>query len=300
MKILPAAFRFQRLRMFRRHRPSLAFATLAAAVALFASVPSAHAAVSRGNFDRPPYYDGKLKAAVTPAAHMAVRYRDEPGSLDPTPANSPTLAALLDSLNAELARLGMSAVFDAGTERGPDVAFGCRRGGMGADNVPRAPSEIDPSEPRRMAFEVEDASKAWRERVRAAAGDSVRAVLCVQLGFGEYWVRQKNWKGSKVIDLGRDRSMPLPWLTSLDDPVQVLQLTGALVGPDGRFMRVGAEGLIARRTGMAASILGAQEVLTEEEIRSLTAPPAEGSAPVWRTALRELVTQLLGLDKPAR
>jgi hypothetical protein len=89
--------------------------------------------------------------------------------------------------------------------------------------------------------------------------------------------------------------MPLTWLTSLDDPVQVLQLTGALMGPDGRFVRVGAEALIARRTGMTASMIGAQEVLTEEEIRSLTAPTAEGSSPVWRTALRELVMQLLGL-----
>ena len=53
--------------------------------------------------------------------------------------------------------------------------------------------------------------------------------------------------------------MPLTWLTSLDDPVQVLQLTGVLVAPDGRVLRVGAEGVLARRTGMAASMAGAQE-----------------------------------------
>ena len=201
----------------------------------------------------------------------------------------------MDSLTAELSRLGLTRALasDPVQQRPPDVAFGCRRGGTGADGMPRAPSEIDPTEPRRMAFEVEDASKQWRELVKIAAGDSIRAVISVQLGFGEFWVRQKDWKGNKVVDLGSTRSMPLTWLTSLDDPVQVLQLTGVLVAPDGRVLRVGAEGLLARRTGMAASMAGAQEVLTEEELKRLTEPAASGSGPVWRTALRDLVTRLL-------
>jgi hypothetical protein len=87
--------------------------------------------------------------------------------------------------------------------------------------------------------------------------------------------------------------MPLTWLTSLDDPVQVLQLTAALVAPDGRVIRVGAEGLLARRTGMTASMVGAQEILTEDDLRSLIEPASDGSGPVWRSALRELVSRLL-------
>ena len=253
------------------------------------------AATTRGNLDRPPYYDGKLKGDVRPAAHVPVTYRVVPGSLDPTPERSKALAAVLDSLNSELARLGLTAEMsaDLSPQRHPDVTFGCRRGGTEANGTPRASDEIDTTEPRRMAFRVEDASKQWRESVRLAVGDSLRAIVCVQLGFDEYWVRQKDWKGNKVIDLGSTRSMPLTWLTSLDDPVQVLQLTGVLVAPDGRVLRVGAEGLLARRTGMAASMAGAQEVLTEEELKRLTEPSATGAGPVWRTALRDLVTGLL-------
>ena len=262
----------------------------------------AQAASTRGNFDRPPYYDGKWKGEARPAAHVTVSFRAEPGSLDPTPDRSPALAAVLDSLRAEMVRLGLTAALagEPMRDRGPDVSFGCRRGGMGSDGTPRAHTEIDPTEPRRMAFEVEDASKAWREQVRAAAGTDVRAIVSVQLGFGEYWVRQKDWKGNKVIDLGSTHSMPLTWLTSLDDPVQVLQLTAALLSPDGRIVRVGAEALIARRTGMAASVAGAQEVLREEELRALTEPAPGGSGPVWRSALRELVMRLLDAKPTGR
>jgi hypothetical protein len=142
-----------------------------------------------------------------------------------------------------------------------------------------------------MVFEVEGPSRKWRDQARAAAGDSVAAVITIQLGFDQYWVRQASWKGNKTIELGTGRTMPVAWLTSLDDPVQVLQVTGALVSREGKVVRVGAEGLIARRTGMTASIAGAQEVLTEEDLAALFAP--QTGTPPWRAALRALVEGLL-------
>jgi hypothetical protein len=253
------------------------------------------AATQRGSFDRPPYYDGKLKQAARPAGHATVSFRHVDGSLDPTPDKSPGLAAVLDSLRDEIARLGLTGalVIDPRLPGGPDVYFGARRGGVGPDGIPRGPEDLDTTEPRKMAFEVEGPSRAWKAAAQQAAGRDVRAIVTVQLGFGDHWIRQQDWKGNKAIGLGTGRSMPVAWLTSLDDPVQVLQLTGALVTPEGKVLRVGAEGLIARRTGMAASVAGAQEVLREEELQALTAP-GDGGEPVWRTALRALVSGLLG------
>ena len=267
---------------------------------LVSALPSttAEGATTRGNFDKPPYYDGKLASAPARPAHVPVAFRDEFASLDPTPRKSQALAALLDSLQSELARWGATRALPvaAALEGRPDVRFGVRRGGTGPDGIPRSATEIDPSEPRRMTFEVEGPSKAWKQGAAAAMDDSLSVVVSIQLGFDELWVRQKDWKGNKTIAIGTDRAVPVAWLTSLDDPVQVLQLTGAVVDREGKVRRVGAEGLIARRTGMGASVAGLQETLTEEDLRSILAAPS-GEQPVWRVALRQLVTSLLATSR---
>ena len=53
--------------------------------------------------------------------------------------------------------------------------------------------------------------------------------------------------------LGTGFTKSLPWLTSLETPVAVLQLTGALVGRDGKAIRIGSEGFYAKRTRLAIS-----------------------------------------------
>lgn len=267
---------------------------LATVALLIASTLTASAATQRGTFDKAPFYDGKVSAGLRPVAHAPLRFHGELADLDPTPQKSRALASLLDSLRAELDAFGLTAALTGTLPEGePDVRFGCRRGGTGPDGLPLGADEIDTREPRRMTFDVEGPKRPWRDAARAAAGDSVRAIVSIQLRFGEQWVRQKNLKGSKTIELGTGRTMDLQWLTSLDDPVQVLQLTGALVTPEGRLVRVGAEGIGARRTGMTASVLGAQEVMTEDDLAALLVPGPDGVAP-WRAALRSLVAGLIG------
>ena len=267
---------------------------------LGALAAAAHAATSRGDFDRAPYYDGKVPENLERVVHVAVAFRAEPAALDPSPSRSPALASLVDSLHAELGRLGRTRLVEPAFDgaRGPDVHFGCRRGGVGQDGIPLGPSEIDGREPRRMAFEIEAGTKAWRERLGTAA-EEAHAVLVVQLGFGDYWVRQKDWKGGKQVDLGTGRAFPITWLTSLDDPVQVLQLTAALVSVQGKVLRLGAEAILARRTGMMASMAGAQEVLTEEDLAALWSSPPDAPPP-WRAALHSLVSQMLVPGKAPR
>jgi hypothetical protein len=101
----------------------------------------AFAASTRGAFDKAPFYDGKGTTA-RPVAHVPIAFRDEPGSLDPTPARSAALGSLLDSLAAELDRLTLTRPLPGSPpqDRGPDVRFGCRRGGTGDDGIPRSPS----------------------------------------------------------------------------------------------------------------------------------------------------------------
>jgi hypothetical protein len=80
--------------------------------------------------------------------------------------------------------------------------------------------------------------------------------------------------------------------------VPVLQITGALVGPDGRAIRIGAEGLHARRTGLLEGSIGLRTLITDEEaerVRSLRRDDLPGRPLVWQAALRRLVAELTGL-----
>jgi hypothetical protein len=105
-------------------------------------------------------------------------------------------------------------------------------------------------------------------------------------------------RGSKSVELGSDNVQSLPWLTSLETPVTVLQLTGALVDSTGKARRIGAEGIAAQRTRLLVSAIGAQELFGDEEIkrvRSARRDDLAGSPLAWQVALRHLVAELMGL-----
>jgi hypothetical protein len=77
--------------------------------------------------------------------------------------------------------------------------------------------------------------------------------------------------------------------------VSVLQLTGALVERDGRAIRIGAEGMLARRTSLLASAVGLQALITDKEVDELRTARRDdlaGGPVVWQVALRNLVAGL--------
>jgi len=77
----------------------------------------------------------------------------------------------------------------------------------------------------------------------------------------------------------------------------VVQLTGAVVGRDGKAVRIGAEGMMAKRTNIGLSALGAQMLVSNDDIEKLRSARREdlpGQPLVWQVALRTLVGQLTG------
>lgn len=123
-------------------------------------------------------------------------------------------------------------------------------------------------------------------------------VLELQIDLAPQWIHQRNLEGAKEVRLGTGHTQSLPWLASLDTPVYVLQLTGAVLDADGKILRSGGEGLWAVPTPFHASILGAQNLMGEEDVErirtQLVRNDVPGSPLVWRMALRELLSQLLG------
>jgi hypothetical protein len=289
--------------------PSPASVLLAALLLLGAACATTGSTFRSGVGDAhlasPPYYAGARvsREAMPRIAHLPIGYQRGAAQspiFDPASGAGTPTAALLAEMNAFLDSLGVTTRIDAvaGMSPGtpPDVHFGC----------PTDPSDEDcesqretDAEQRQMRLAVGRPSASWIEWANGAADRAqASAVLVLTLEGGQYWTRQRGrFGGRKAVELGTDYSQPVPWLTSLDTPAHVLQITGALVGRDGRAIRIGAEGLFARRTGFLISAVGAQTLLTDEDVervRTLRRDELPGRPLVWQAAIRNLVAELAG------
>lgn len=264
------------------------------------------------DLEHPPYYAGRSAPPVVgTVGHLPVAYQrggSQAAIFDP--GASEAMHELLARMNARLDALGrsallaeggrVSAVTHAATRVPPDVRFGCATGtGFPDDDCEERDDGIAlgrRGQTMRLAVGRPSAEwTAWAGDLMAGSG--VEATLVVTLEVGQYLLRQRGLRGTKEVELGTSHVERLPWLTSLETPVTVLQLTGALVGPDGRATRIGAEGLLARRTRMSLSGIGAQELLTDEDVERLLTERREdlpGAPLVWEAGLDALVAGLLG------
>jgi hypothetical protein len=248
--------------------------------------------------ERPPYYAGTLDGDSAAIGHIPITYQrgaaQEP-TFDPGQEAGSPVARVLAEMNAYLDSLNLTTAVQTGAQpsglRGPDIQFGCIMDATG-DCEDRAGARV------RMRLAVTRPSAQWTAWAGAAAdGAAVERFLALTLEVGSYWPRQRNLLGAKEVELGTGHVQRLPWLTSLDAPVSVLQLTGALMGRDGRAIRIGAEGLLARRTTLLAGAFGAQRLITDEDVEQLRTIRREdlpGQPLVWQVALRELVRGLTG------
>jgi len=134
-------------------------------------------------------------------------------------------------------------------------------------------------------------------------GTGADRVLVVSLEIGQMLLRQQGLRGNKELELGTGHTVRLPWLTSLETPVAVLQLTGALVDADGKAIRIGAEAFQAKRTPFLASSAGAQALLVDEDVaeaRTRRRDDLPDHPLAWQVALRFLVSQLTGREPAPR
>jgi hypothetical protein len=288
----------QRLVTLRR---SLAAGCLAIAASCAGSTFGS--GVGDEQLEHPPWYAGDRVSAGTRIVHFPISYqRGNQGapSFDPSGAPGTPIAALLGDMNRYLDSLGVTTRASAtGAVRGtpPDVMFGCVTDATG-DCAPDPLGEPVDLARRTLRLAIARPSDSWVEAVRpigASAGAS--RTLLITLEVGQYWTRQRNLRGSKEVELGTGYAVDVPWLTSLETPVTVLQLTGALLAPDGDAVRIGAEGLFPRRTRLLVSAIGGQELLSDddvERVRTLRREDLPGAPLVWQAALRNLLAELTG------
>lgn len=284
---------------FRAHT-SVALLAAAVVIAGCASTGATfRSGVGDSFHEHAPYYEG-ARAGDSAVARMPMQYQrgaSQSAFLDPAHGDNGPVAALLRDMNEyldSLAGVPPRIATVAGTP--PDVHFGCEVD-IGGDctNGPAAP--FDYGKPR-MRLAVGRPSAEWTQQLAAVLDEAGTArALVITLEVGQYWPQQTNWRGSKAVEMGTGHVARLPWLSSLETPVSVLQLTGALMSRDGRAVRVGAEGLLARRTGIIAAGFGAQALIMEaevEELRTMRRDDLPGNPLVWQVALRTLLETLTG------
>jgi hypothetical protein len=187
----------------------------------------------------------------------------------------------------------------------PDVQFGCiTELGLPADDCqPRGDSALGRGK-ERMRLAVTRPSPSWITWMGSSPdAHGAGRVLILRLEVGSYLVRERGVRGREEVELGTGHSASVPRLTALETPVQVLQLTGALVGRDGRAVRIGAEGILAKRSRLLVSAVGGVERLGEDAVSAARAGRRDdlpGTPLAWQVAMRQLVAQLTGRPEVAR
>lgn len=253
----------------------------------------------------PPYYAGQTVTAGKPVGYFPIVFRrgaTQDESFDPkSDANTP-LGALVADMNRFVDSLGAArplAVNLVAPGTPPDVEFGCMRTESPYDCDERdASGAIGGGDRRNLRLAVGRPSDDWSDwAARVMAGAGVPDALVITVEISDYYVQQKGLAGRKEVELGTGYTVSLPWMTGLDTPVSVLQLTGALIDSSGTAVRIGAEGLVARRTGIIAGSFGTQRVVTDEDVdqlRTARRTDIPGQPLVWQVALRNLLAGLTG------
>ncbi|MGH7637971.1 MAG: hypothetical protein ACREOK_10000, partial [Gemmatimonadaceae bacterium] len=224
---------------------SIALLTLLTACATTGS--TFRSGVGDRQLEHPPWYAGQAIASLQSAPTIAAvpiefqRGASQSGIFDPASGVGSAVAALLSEMNATLDSIFTGRTLVAVTGAGvvpPNVYFGCEYDATN-DCVERGDSALGRTGTT-MKLAVERPSASWIAR-HAALLDSAGAshALVLTLEVGQYWVRQSGWRGDKSVELGTNHTVSIPWVTSLEQPVSVLQLTGALIDREGKAVRIG-------------------------------------------------------------
>jgi hypothetical protein len=262
--------------------------------------------------EHPPYYAGVAANAAAPAGSriglLPIAYQrgaSQTPDFDPGAEAGSPMRALLDEMNAFLdsldAGVRVTNATSAGANRmiAPDVRFGCATESLMPDDDCRERGDSALGrQGQAMYLSIGRPSAEWKEWARdVMRADSLSRLLVITLEVGQYLPRQRGWRGTKEVELGTAHTVGLPWLTSLETPVSVLQFTGVIMDSTGRAQRIGAEGIYARRTRLGISALGAQELIGDEDIqrvREERRTELPGQPLAWRVALMQLVEGLTG------
>lgn len=228
-----------------------------------------------------------------------------PAVLDPEFAHSlaygrragefaPIVAALNGALDGQsCCRLRPAAALPAGA---PHVYFGSADGELAPPEVRDQVLPHDQFPP--MVMHVRRPSAAWQQAMAGLlAREGATHAILVSLGVSQYPKGREGAFGKKVV-LGTGHEEPVRFLTAEDKLLEVLQLTGVLVNAQGRVVKAGAEGILARDTPFAAQVFDVEKTLDDRTLQAVLTTERRKDLPgepmKWQLALDNLLWQLRG------
>ena len=114
--------------------------------------------------------------------------------------------------------------------------------------------------------------------------------------FDEFPKAAKSLFRKKVV-LGTDYEVGLHFLTAIDKPVEVLQITSILLYRESNFLRAGSEGILAKDTPFLLQIFNIQKEINRKAIDKLINEARREDLPnkpqKWKVAVDNLSTKLL-------
>lgn len=246
---------------------------------------------------RAPYYSGKVNLISRRIGHLPIVLDKRLQKSNFDNERIAVVQPVLDEMNAFLKKLNLSkplASIKLPVDDAPDVFVGSEA----SDYSPVSYAGGDENSKPGMIVYKYKPSKKWSQAMfQRAETAKVDYILYITLGFSDYPVRQKDMLGRKELELGTGYSIPVKWVSSLDTPAEVLQVCGALLDKNGKILRAGAEGILAKKTGFWLSALDVQEMLSPADIQKFLKSERRNDLPhkplIWQVALLNLVTQLI-------
>jgi len=147
-----------------------------------------------------------------------------------------------------------------------------------------------------MVLHLRRPSAAWQQAMRELlAREGASHAVVVSLGVSQYPKGREGVFGKKVV-LGTGHEEPIRFLTAEDKLLEVLQFTGVLVDAQGRVVRAGAEGILARDTPFAPQVFDITRVLDDRTLEQVLTVERRadlaGSPLKWEVALGNLLAGL--------
>lgn len=249
-----------------------------------------------------PHYAGPPERHDGRLLHVAVAI--DPWTLGSLP---PDALSVLQAINADLGT-ALDTVWDAPPLRAAMPSAGRPKVSVGLppDDGSADFADVLPDRDGHLPALIRtwNGSRAWRDWAREQlAREQADYLLLVWSGIGAQYPVQRNGLGGKRLSIGSGHAPSLPWLTALDEPVEIVQLTGVLVDREGRVLRSGAEGMIAVPTRFSETVLGLRRTVQTSDLRTLPSRKRDdlpGQPRVIDVALDNLVAQLTGRGERIR